>query len=307
MSINPSSTSRSRVLIIDDDSYFISMLENALVDVCDIESSTKASEGLRMAAQHPLPDLILLDIMMPGTSGYQVCRDLKQNPVTFGIPVIFVSAMDKPSERVRCFELGGVDFVAKPVEMKELEARIKNHLMLKLQREMLFNLSSTDLLTGLINKRSFQELLASEWGRAERHKQSISLIICELDDFEYFTAFSGMREGDACLKRISRIIFENACRAADTVARIESHHFAVVLPDCDSVGCLKVAQRIKSAVQHEKIRHPNSELSDYVTLSIGVAFLVPDASNSVQVFTEQAMSSLASAKEKGNNKVGVAV
>lgn len=298
---------RSRILIIDDDAYFITMVKNALGDICDIQSSTKASEGLQMAAEHPLPDLILLDIMMPGTSGYQVCRELKQSPVTFGIPVIFVSAMDKPSERVRCFELGGVDFVAKPVEMTELEARIKNHLILKLQREMLFNLSSSDSLTGLVNKRSFEELLATEWGRAERRNQSISLIVCDLDFFKTYSQQRSTEQSDACIKRVSKIIFDTACRAGDTVARIDNDKFAVVLPDCDSVGCLSVAQRLKSAVLDEQIQHPDSEVSNFMTMSIGVAYAVPDDSNSVTLFSEQAKRSLEIAKQNGRNRVGVAV
>ena len=90
-----STAERSRILVIDDDGYFITMVKNGLKDICDVTATTRAMDGLKLASQKPLPDLILLDIMMPGLSGYQICRELKQNPVTYGIPVIFVSGGGK--------------------------------------------------------------------------------------------------------------------------------------------------------------------------------------------------------------------
>lgn len=298
---------RSRILIIDDDSYFITLVKNALQDICEVVSSTRAKQGLEMASQHPLPDLILLDIMMPGTSGYQICRELKQNPVTFGIPVIFVSGLDKVSEKVRCFELGGVDFVTKPADIEVLSARIKNHLMLKFQREMLLNLSANDPLTGLMHKRSFEQILETEWKRAERHKQAISMIICDIDDFTEYNVAFGQSQGDATILKLANVIFDTACRAGDTVARIGGDRFAVVLPNCDSVGCINVAQRLKTAVLAQEIKRPKGEASEFVTISIGIGYRVPGENSSPAVLTEMATGSLDAARAHGKNRVGVAV
>lgn len=307
MTISQAPANLSRILIIDDDSYFINMVKNALQDICIVDSSTNAKNGLNMASQQPLPDLILLDIMMPGTSGYQVCRELKRDPVTFGIPVIFVSGLDKVSEKVRCFELGGVDFVTKPVDIEVLTARIKNHLMLKFQREMLMNLSANDPLTGLMHKRSFEPVLETEWKRAERYQQAISMIICDIDDFTSYNDTLGQSQGDATIKMLANVIFDTACRAGDSVARIGGDRFAVVLPNCDSVGCINVAQRVKAAVLEQEIPRPKGEEFEYVTISIGVGYRIPYENSSPALLTEMATRSLDAAREHGKNRVGVAV
>lgn len=135
---------RSNILVIDDDPYFLRTIVPALQEVCAVSATTNPKEGLRRATSQPLPDLILLDVMMPGLSGYQICRELKENADTFDIPVIFVSALNQVSEKTRCFDLGAVDFVSKPVEIPVLIARVKNHIMLKLQREMLQDLASKE-------------------------------------------------------------------------------------------------------------------------------------------------------------------
>lgn len=295
--------SKAKILIIDDDLYFLDMASNALSEMCDVITESNAQKGLKRALAEPTPDLIILDVIIPGLSGYQICRELKQNMKTFSIPVVFVSALEQISEITRCFELGAVDFINKPVQMPLLMAKIKNHLMMKLQRDMLEELATKDALTGLDNKRSYNEVLATEWKRAQRDKHPISLVVCDIDFFKKYNDHYGHGQGDTCLKQVASSLYNTASRPGDLVARVGGEEFAVILPNTDAEGAWRVANNLLVNLRKKQIPHAKSPIHKHLTISVGVATLIPEKEDSPQRLFELADAALYQAKETGRNRV----
>ncbi|BDX08584.1 GGDEF domain-containing response regulator [Planctobacterium marinum] len=300
---NCSPDSQAKVLIIDDDSYFLEMASEALSDICDVETYRNPQKGLKRAMQDPAPDLIILDVIMPTMSGYQICRELKQNTKTFNIPVIFVSSLEQISEITRCFDLGAVDFIGKPVQMPLLLAKVKNHLMMKLQRDMLEELATKDPLTGLDNKRSYDQTLQNEWKRASRDKSPLSLVVCDIDFFKKYNDHYGHGQGDSCLKKVANSIYKTANRSADLVARIGGEEFAIILPNVDKQGAWRVANNVLVNLRNKQLPHAKSEIHKYVTLSVGVATVMPDYKESPELLFEAADAAMYDAKQNGRNRV----
>lgn len=191
-------TFREKILIDDDDPTSIITLGEVLKDKYDIFVATNGEEALKRA-KNELTDLILLDIMMPGMDGYEVCRRLKEDKVTEKIPVIFITSKNSEEDEAVGLELGAVDYFTKPFRIPIIKARIKNHLELKRKSDILASLSFTDGLTGVANRRRFDEAVEYEWKRAQRSSQPLSLILIDIDDFKLYNDNYGHLAGDECL------------------------------------------------------------------------------------------------------------
>lgn len=299
-------TRRARLLIVDDEPVNIRMLDGMLRDEYDISVGLNGEQALKRAFAAP-PDLILLDIQMDGMDGYEVCRHLKENKLTRHIPVIFVTSRASTAEEVKGLELGAVDYITKPYHPSIVRIRLKNHLELKRQHDMLTRLSSLDGLTGIANRRHFDTSLAQEWSRTVRSNGVISLVLMDVDHFKKYNDHYGHIAGDDCLKVIAGTLAASLTRSTDLVARFGGEEFACVLGNTGRDGAARLAEKMRIAVLALAIPHAGSENHAVVSLSFGVAAATPGIGemHTADLLVE-ADRQLYLAKEAGRNRVMVA-
>lgn len=292
-----------KILIVDDVPINIRILIEILkIPDYEIFAATSGKAALELAVAEN-PDLILLDIMMPHIDGYEVCKKLKSNSDTKHIPIIFVTAMGEEDDETRGLELGAVDYITKPVNPPIVKARVKNHLELKRNRDILEALSVTDGLTGIANRRRFDEFLNYEWVRAKRAESCISLIMMDIDFFKLFNDNYGHLEGDNCLKQVAEALKKTVKRATDLVARYGGEEFSCILPLTGEKGALRLAHEMQNSVGGLRISHNYSSAAPYITLSMGVAVTIPDLNLPPETLTKAADQALFEAKKCGRNQI----
>lgn len=294
---------RARLLIVDDEPINIRMLDAMLRDDYDISVAASGEQALKRASMTP-PDLILLDIQMSGMDGYEVCRRLKESEDTRNIPVIFITAKTDISEEIHGLELGAVDYITKPFHPTIVRVRLRNHLELKRQRDLLNRLSSLDGLTGIANRRYFDSYLTQEWSRTVRSADEISLIMIDVDHFKPFNDNYGHSAGDDCLKAISRALTEVVPRSTDLVARYGGEEFVCVLSSTGLEGAAKVAEKLRTNTEALAIPHAYSTTSPVVTISVGCATAKPGVTEMLSTdLLLVADRQLYLAKKSGRNQV----
>jgi two-component system cell cycle response regulator len=456
MTPNLSAEPKGSVLIVDDIPANLRLLTDILTQQgYQVRSVTSGAMALRTAVAKP-PDAILLDIKMPEIDGYQVCKAMKANEATRDIPVIFISALDDLLDKVKAFQVGGVDYITKPFQVEEVVARLESQLTIQQQRrqlqqeiqtrreteEILYQsrallssilnssldgiaamqavrdvagmigdfrclvvnpvvagmlgktredlignlalrrlvqqidpglfqkfvnvvetgealeseiaystpagdcwyhyiavklgdgfaitvrditsrkqielelqaanekleiLANLDGLTQLANRRRWDACLGQEWRRCAREQQSLSLLLCDVDYFKRYNDAYGHQAGDDCLKQIARAIAQSAKRPADLVARYGGEEFAVLLPNTTAAGADQIAGMIQAAVHDLSIVHCQSDISDRVTLSIGIASVIPHPEMPPETLLTQADSALYRAKQQGRNQTVQAI
>lgn len=293
---------RQRILIVDDTKLNNQIMKDILGNDYDILVSTSGEEALVLVASESI-DLILLDVEMPGMDGYEVCRKLKQNPYTQNIPVIFVSAANDVQHETEGLEIGAIDYIIKPSNPAIIRARVKNHLELKRYRDILEQISLIDGLTGIANRRHFDQTLEKEWRRALRQGDILSLALIDIDFFKKYNDHYGHLAGDACLQKVASILKESLKRATDLGARYGGEEFVILLPSTAKDGALIVTERIRNNVEELRIAHEMSEVAKHVTVSIGVANMRPETDTVPSDLIRQADSALYQAKNAGRNRV----
>lgn len=293
---------RQTVLLVDDEPMNISVLSRILEDEVNILFALHASEAIEIARREQ-PDLVLLDVMMPDMDGYQTCAALKAAAETRDIPVIFVTALASEADEARGLEAGAIDYIIKPVSPPIVRARVRNHLELKHYRDVLRRLSTLDGLTGIANRRRFDEALEAEWRRGQRGAAPISMLLADIDCFKAYNDRYGHLAGDECLRRVARTIEANVRRPADLVARWGGEEFAVLLPDTSHDGAVRVAEAIRGAVEALALPHRASSVARIVTLSLGAATLITDSDLPCTDLVQLADDALYSAKRGGRNRV----
>ena len=294
--------SRHVILVVDDEPLNIELLGQALSDSAEIIFATTGAEALSVASAQ-LPDLILLDVLLPDMDGYEVCARLKRDPKTKSIPVIFVTAMDQEADEARGLEVGAIDYIFKPFRPAIVRARVSNHLELKLYRDMLETLSAIDGLTGIANRRKLDETLDREWRRAQRLCSPISLIMMDIDHFKEYNDNYGHVAGDDCLRRLCRAFAESMKRPADLVARYGGEEFACILPDTTAEGARWLADSLRQRVTGLAIPHAFSPAADRVTVRAGTATIFPAPDQEARELIMHADQALYSAKAQGRNRV----
>ncbi len=292
---------RPKIVVIDDMPVNIRILHAVLARDFDVRCATSGQEGLELTARE-LPDLVVLDVMMPGMDGYEVCRRLKADTVTAQIPVIFITALDEAEEEARGLELGAVDYLTKPITPAIVLARVKTHVELKRLRDRLELMSTTDGLTGVSNRRGFDAGLGREWQRALRAKTPLSLIMADIDFFKSFNDHYGHLAGDSCLRKVAGAMAGAVQRPADLVARYGGEEFAALLPDTDAVGARALAEEMRRRVTALGIGHAASAAAGHITISLGVATLVPESRDDPNYLILQADEALYQAKEQGRDR-----
>ncbi len=294
------------ILIVDDTPMNIRVLGTALQDEYQIRVATSGEEALEMATKLPVPDLILLDIMMPEMNGFQVLEVLKSLPETKEIPVIFVTALSKEVDEEKGLKIGAIDYITKPYSIPVLKARVKNHIELKKLRDVIKENSMLDGLTKIPNKNKFNEILEAEWSRARRYEEKLSVLMLDLDFFKIYNDTYGHLEGDECLKMVAYALKNLLKRGTDLVARWGGEEFACILPGTNHEGAMKLAEELRKGVENLKIPHEASKVSKFVTISIGVATMVPQMGSRPQEILEKADKALYRAKQEGRNRVSSA-
>lgn len=292
-----------RLLLADDDPFTLRMMQSGLGgNGYEFIIATNGADCIRLASEQQ-PALILLDIMMPDMDGYEVLRALKAHSRTREVPVIFVTGCLEQSDEARGLEMGASDYIRKPLSFPILRARVQNQMELVRQRRILHNLSTLDGLTGLANRRRFDQYLDEQWAFAIRTAQPISLIMCDIDFFKRFNDCYGHLEGDECLKRVADFFRTSLPRQSDLVARWGGEEFCCVLPATGENGAVGVAEALRRGILNLEIPHGDSDAADRVSISLGVVTLVPRPHEQVIMLVEAADEALYRAKALGRNQV----
>lgn len=207
--------------------------------------------------------------MMPDMDGYEVCRRLKQEEKTANIPVIFITARDQEEDETRGLDAGAVDYITKPFSLPIVGARVKTHLELKRHRDLLENLSSKDGLTGIPNRRRFDEMLKREWNSAVRKGNPLSLVMIDIDHFKAYNDNYGHWRGDDCLRLVAGALFSTPQRPGDFTARYGGEEFVSILPETDMEGALSVCRAMQKMIGALEIPHAFSTVAGHITISLG--------------------------------------
>ncbi|MCM8729367.1 diguanylate cyclase [Hephaestia sp. GCM10023244] len=261
---------RPTILIVDDEISNIEIMNAVLEDEYDVCFAMSGEEALETARRAP-PDLVLLDILMPGLDGFEVCKAIKSDPLLADIPIIFTTGLGDTEDEIRGLSLGAIDYVTKPVQPVILRARVSNHIELKRLRDQLADLAVRDALTGLHNRRSLEQHLTTECARLGRTQDWLSVIMVDIDFFKQFNDTYGHQAGDRCITMVASALMRAVKRASDITARYGGEEFACILPGSDPTAAETVAQEIRLQLQALNIPHEGSQVSPYVTVSIGVA------------------------------------
>jgi len=294
----------AKVLVVDDIPDNVTLLLfNLEDDGHDVITANDGHSCIEQARLH-LPDIILLDMMMPVMDGPAALAILKSDPDLKQIPVIMVSANDADEDMVETFEAGAHDYVTKPFIYPVLAARMRSAIRLKESQAKLEEanislalLASTDPLTQLYNRRHFFELGNTEMAKAVRHQRPLSVIMLDVDKFKKINDHYGHAAGDKAL-----IALANVCKAAgrgsDIVARFGGEEFSLCCPDTDSTGALALAERLR--LQVEGMQLSIDEQTICFTISLGVA-TVTDSDDSLEALLKRADHLLYQAKDNGRN------
>ncbi len=321
-----------KILVVDDATDTRLLLRSLLRsgDHHDITEASSAKEAFRILGMEgdgpgqPI-DLVLMDLRMPEMSGIEACGRIKSDSRLCDTPIIMVTACSDTASLEDAFEAGVTDYITKPVGRIELLARVRSVLTLKSemdcrkQRELelleirhqleeanyeLKRLSIQDALTGIANRRIFEERMDIEWRRAVRDHSQVALILTDVDNFKLFNDTYGHQAGDECLKAVARALQSCTQRPADTVARFGGEEFVAILPRTDLEGAVFVAERMREAVAELKIPHSHSP-TNTVTISLGCAAVTPAPDLSRSALLKATDDALYRAKEEGRNRVVV--
>ncbi len=295
-----STIQKQTILIVDDVPENITSLGDLLGDIYEIRFALNGRNALAMA--HDV-DLVLLDIVMPGLNGYEVCRRLTTDDRTANVPVIFITAMDDAKDEAFGLTLGAVDYITKPFSGPIVEARVKTQLELKKKTDLLAKLAQYDGLTGVANRRRFDQVIETEWKRATRDRSWLSLIFLDIDHFKGYNDRYGHPAGDKCLKQVASCLEQASSRATDLVARYGGEEFAIILPGTDAAGACIVAGSIREVVNNCAIEYAESPIAAWLTVSIGVASVIPSSDFTLQDLIVFADESMYEAKSKGRNRI----
>ncbi|ADD69482.1 response regulator receiver modulated diguanylate cyclase [Denitrovibrio acetiphilus DSM 12809] len=304
---------KMHVLIVDDNPQNLKVLGNILKDNTPygLAFAMSGKEALEYLVKN-VPDMVLLDVMMPDMDGFEVCKTLHARAETKGIPVIFITAKSEPEDIVKGFQMGGVDYVTKPFNEAELLMRINTHMELKRARDLLEeknkelieaydkieHLALTDTLTGIANRRNITNMLGKEAARCKRNKGKFSLIMCDIDFFKRVNDTYGHDAGDYVLKTISHVI-QQALREQDIVARWGGEEFLIVLPETDAGNAVAVAEKLRTAIGNTEMSYEGISFS--VTMTFGVSEY--DVSLGIEKSIKKADDALYEGKQTGRNKV----
>lgn len=295
---------RPRLLIVDDEPINIQTLYQIFREEYEVFMATNGEQAIHWCQQTQLPDLILLDVVMPDMDGHEVCRQLKADATTADIPIIFVTTQLDPADETRALEVGGVDFISKPVNPSVVRARVMTHLRLKAQSDLLKAMAFMDGLTGVGNRRRLDDALQREWYHARRNHKPLTLMMIDVDHFKRYNDYYGHQKGDVCLQSVANMMKQQLNSPREVVARYGGEEFICLLPECTLAEGKTRAEVLRHAVEILQISHAESLTANVITVSIGIATLYPNEQSAEQLLAA-ADAALYRAKNTGRNRVCV--
>ena len=293
---------KAKILVVDDDKISRKLLAGLLRPDYFVLLAESGREAIEMIHDCP-PDLIILDIMMPEMSGFQLIRKLKTGNATQSIPVVFITALNSIRTEEEGLRLGAVDYITKPFMPSIVEARIGNIMTMVRQRKLLETLAHIDGLTEIPNRRYFDQALSREWQRSMRYNSPLSVALADVDFFKQYNDNHGHSAGDRVLRILARELRTNLKRPYDLAARYGGEEFGIVLPNTSSEKAALFCESIRAAVENLGIEHGHSPAAGNVTISIGGATLIPAQNMELYTLLELADRQLYRAKGEGRNKV----
>jgi two-component system chemotaxis family response regulator WspR len=319
---------RSRVMLVDDQAIVAEALRRMLADEPDIDYHYcgEPSKAIAEATEFK-PTVILQDLVMPDIDGLMLLKFYRSTPETQAIPVIVLSTKEDPKVKSEAFSLGGSDYLVKFPDKIEVIARIRAHsrsfmaqkqrdeaysALREMQKELeeknteLERLSSQDGLTGIANRRIFDEFIAKEFSRASRENDELAFILIDIDHFKPYNDNYGHQGGDDCLRQVAQTLAATVKRPTDLVARYGGEEFAVVMPGTNIEGAEKIAEELRLGIEKLNILHEHSSAANYVTVSLGVASALPTGEGTPEALITKADEALYQAKKTGRNRYQLA-
>ncbi|KAA0980681.1 PleD family two-component system response regulator [Pseudomonas sp. ANT_J28] len=315
------------VLLVDDQAMIGEAVRRGLSNESNIDFHFCADPHQAIAqAIRIKPTVILQDLVMPGLDGLSLVREYRNHPATKDIPIIVLSTKEDPLIKSAAFAAGANDYLVKLPDNIELVARIRYHsrsYMTLLQRDaayralrvsqqqlldtnlVLQRLMNSDGLTGLSNRRHFDEYLELEWRRSLRDQSQLSLLMIDVDYFKSYNDSFGHLEGDEALRKVSTAIRDASARPSDLPARYGGEEFALVLPNTSPGGARLVAEKLRQTVASLKIPHVFPAEGSSLTISIGLSTMTPQPGGDCRQLISAADKGLYLAKNNGRNQVGI--
>jgi len=305
-----------KILIVDDSatiraglSKLVKRMGHSVIEADDGDKALNAYLRDR-------PDLVLIDVMMPVMDGYEAAQRMRKSNPEEWVPIIFLSSKEDDQDLDRAIESGGDDYLVKPVSFVVLNAKIRALHRLETMRSKLSEmsrdlgsanrelekLSRQDGLTGIANRRYFDSYLLTEVRRGARERAPLSLILSDIDDFKAFNDCYGHQAGDDCLRQVATALSSVGRRPADLAARYGGEEFAMILPGTVVEGAVDVAQSVSRVIAGLAIPHARSGTGQIVTLSQGIASVIPEEQTSPENLILRADKALYQAKEQGRNR-----
>lgn len=315
---------KSRVLLVDDQLIVAEAFRRICATQEDMEIAYcgDPAKAIEVASSFH-PTVILQDLVMPNIDGLKLLSLFRSDPATKSIPIIVLSTKEDPKTKSEAFALGASDYLVKFPDVIEVLARIRAHsrsylaqqqrdkafaalrkMQIELERKNaeLEALSCRDGLTGILNRRGFDDYLSKEWLRAIREVRELGLLLIDIDFFKTYNDNYGHQGGDECLRRVAYVMGSTLKRPRDVVARYGGEEFAVILPDTNLVGASKIAESLRHAIDSMNIPHAHSKVTDHVTISIGVASVRPTPTQTAEMLVEMSDKALYEAKRSGRNR-----
>jgi diguanylate cyclase (GGDEF)-like protein len=290
------------ILIVDDEKTNLLILTKILSPKYTVFTARSGEEALERITDIE-PDLILLDIMLPDISGFDILRQLKVDTATRSIPVIVISGLTSEFDEEKGLLMGAVDYIAKPFKTAIVLARVNTHLQIVRQMRMIERLGLVDPLTDIPNRRCFDDRVSLEWRRSQRVGSPLALLMLDVDKFKDYNDTWGHPQGDVLLKTVARVFASAARRSGDIAARIGGEEFSVLLTDITLEAAVYVAEDIRSKVEGLVIPTADGTVETTITVSIGVGCCVPDPDSQIADFINETDKKLYRAKEMGRNLV----
>lgn len=297
-----STRTKPRLLLVDDQSTWTQAMHALFAADFHVLLAHSGEQALAICQDSP-PDLVLLDAVMPAMDGFEVCARLKASASSRDIPVIFVTGHNDTEQETRALNAGAADCVARPLNPAVVKARVKSQLMLKLQSDAMNKLVFLDGLTGVFNRRYFDQRVHMEMARSVRNKTPLALIMIELDFFDRYKDCYGDDAGDQCLREIADTLKAGLRRPADLVARYAGAAFACLLPETEFNNAMAMACELELRVRGKAMAHARSDAADVATITLGVAGRVGNTVADARALLTLAQGQLGRAVDAGRGRV----
>ena len=292
---------KNSVLIVDDENSNIVALTHILSPDYIIYAAKNGKNAIAAATKY-MPDVILLDILMPEMDGYAVIAALKNTEKTQEIPVVFITGLSNVDDEEKGLHMGAADYISKPFSPAIVKLRVNNQIKMLNQFRIIEQISMIDQLTSIPNRRGFDNRMDMEWIRAIRENTLISVLVMDVDKFKFYNDTYGHQQGDIVLQAVARTVSQSLYRPGDFVARWGGEEFVVLLPNTGLNGAQSIAERIRSDISNLVI--PCSDGTETkVTISIGIKTQAPRQDSSRESFIADADQALFQAKKIGRNRV----